>query len=178
MNIVKNSTEFIKRIEDGNMLNQEHLNILYRAHVIGSIKGIASFMEVTLTPIISIQTLAIKRVLRSKALFDKRVSGKYVYSIERLKEDRVYLSDIIEQIMEFNFSDTKGELLTHEVLKTMNFAFIDSFLCLYSKKLNLHNKQWKILAGCLLEQLREINPKLQSKTLVYVNTKQILGLKP
>lgn len=80
MNIVKNSTEFIKRIEDGNMLNQEHLNILYRAHVIGSINGIASFMEVTLTPIISIQTLAIKRVLRSKALFNKRVSGKYVYS--------------------------------------------------------------------------------------------------
>ena len=178
MNIVKNSTEFIKRIEAGNMLNQKHLNILYRAHVIGSIKGIASFMEVTLTPIISIQTLAIKRVLRSKALFDKRVSGKYVYSIKRLKEDRVYLSDIIEQIMEFNFSDTKGELLTHEVLKAMNFAFIDSFLCLYSKKLNLHNKQWKILTGCLLEQLKEINPKLQSKTLVYVNTKQLLGLKP
>ena len=178
MNIVKNSTEFIKRIEDGNMLNQEHLNILYRAHVIGSIKGIAYFMELLLTPVVSIQNLVKNKVLKSKALFDKRVSGKYVYSIERLKEDGVYLSDIIEQIMEFNFSDTKGELLTHEVLKSMNFAFIDSFLCLYSKKLNLHNKQWKILTGCLLEQLKEINPKLQSKTLVHVNTKQILGLKP
>ena len=71
MNIVKNSTEFIKRIEDGNMLNQEHLNILYRAHVIGSINGIASFMEVTLTPIISIQTLAIKGYFGQKLFLIK-----------------------------------------------------------------------------------------------------------
>lgn len=177
MNIVKNSTEFIKRIEDGNMLNQEHLNILYRAHVIGSIKGIAYFMELLLTPVVSIQNLGKNKVLKSKALFDKRVSGKYVYSIERLKEDGVYLSDIIEQIMDYHFSDTKGELLTHEVLKSMNFAFIDSFLVMYGKVKKLKTHQWNVLNSSLLEQLEEINPKLQSGTLVYVNTKQILGLK-
>lgn len=177
MNIVKNSNDFIRRIEDDNVLTQEQLNILYRAHVIGSIKGVAYFMELLLTPIVSIQTLGKNKVIESRILFDKRTTGKYTYTIEKLKGDKVYLSDKIEQVMDYHFSDENSKPLTHDIIKSMNFAFIDSFLTLYGKVGKLESQQWKILNASLLEELVELNPKLQSGTLVYVNTKQLLGLK-